>query len=82
LVWSGEAGRQNLTEFLSSAFSRGGLADPPLRASNEGSPSILLPVVDGTDARRGLSISFVVLLHVWREEFRGDFAEGAKKLRR
>jgi hypothetical protein len=33
------------------------------------------------DTRRELRISFVVLLRVWREEFRGDFAEGAKKLR-
>jgi len=44
--------------------------------------SILLSVADGTDARRGLRISFVVLLHVWQEEFRGDFAEGAKMLSR
>ncbi len=28
------------------------MADPPLPASNEGLPSILLPVADGTDAQR------------------------------
>jgi hypothetical protein len=39
-------------------FQRGGLADPPPRASNEDLPSILLPFADGTDARRGPRFSY------------------------
>jgi hypothetical protein len=96
-VRAGGVGKENLTELFSSALLGVGWLIPhcaqpshppthctPRRAisPSEGLPSILIPVADGTDARRGLRISFVVLLHVWREEFRGDFAEGAKKLRR
>ncbi len=53
----GESGKWKLTWFFFSVSYMGGLADPRLRASHEELPSILLPVADETDARRGNTIA-------------------------